>query len=66
MVTCADIFCTPGTMGQLAKLRPNTAEHAWRRNGHVRLDTPRGPGFGYRLDEIQRDLDPPVTRAGDV
>jgi hypothetical protein len=27
-----------------------------RRNGKVDLSTISGPGFGYRLDEIKRDL----------
>ena len=35
-----------------------------RRNGHLDLSTIRGPGFGYRLDEISRKLDVPVARCG--
>jgi L-alanine-DL-glutamate epimerase-like enolase superfamily enzyme len=31
-----------------------------RRAGHVDLRTLRGPGFGYRLDEIERELPPPA------
>jgi hypothetical protein len=27
-----------------------------RRNGKVDLSTLKGPGFGYRLNEIKRDL----------
>jgi len=27
-----------------------------RRNGQVDLSTLRGPGFGYRVNEIKRDL----------
>ena len=35
-----------------------------RRAGVVNLATLRGPGFGYRLDEIPRELPPPVEEAG--
>lgn len=31
-----------------------------RREGHVDLGTVAGPGFGYRLEEIERPLPPPV------
>jgi hypothetical protein len=31
-----------------------------RRNGSVTMDTLQGPGFGYRVDEITRDLPEPV------
>ena len=34
-----------------------------RRNGQVDLSTVQGPGFGYRLDEIDRDLPEPVVEA---
>ena len=34
-----------------------------RRGGKVNLSTLQGPGFGYRLDEIRRELPDPVTRA---
>jgi hypothetical protein len=32
-----------------------------RRNGRVDLSTLRGPGFGYRVDEIIRDLPAPAA-----
>ena len=32
-----------------------------RRNGQVDLSTIKGPGFGYRLDEIKRDLPEPAA-----
>jgi hypothetical protein len=32
-----------------------------RRNGVLDLSTIRGPGFGYRLDEIQRSLPAPAA-----
>ena len=32
----------------------------WRRDGKVDLSTLRGPGFGYRLDEIKRELPEPA------
>ena len=32
-----------------------------RRNGNVDLSTLKGPGFGYRLSEIKRDLPAPVV-----
>lgn len=32
-----------------------------RRNGSVDLSTIRGPGFGYRLEEIKRDLPAPAV-----
>ena len=34
-----------------------------RREGRVDLSTIRGPGFGYRLDEIDRPLGDPVVQA---
>ncbi len=37
-----------------------------RRDGCVRLDSIRGPGFGYRLEEIRRELPPAAAAAGDV
>lgn len=35
-----------------------------RRDGHLDLSTLSGPGFGYRLDEIARDIGEPAARAG--
>jgi len=35
-----------------------------RRGGTVELATLRGPGFGYRLEEIPRDLPPPAASSG--
>ncbi|HRZ36755.1 MAG TPA: enolase C-terminal domain-like protein, partial [Candidatus Paceibacterota bacterium] len=35
-----------------------------RRHGHVDLNTVRGPGFGYRLDEIRRTLPAPAAAFG--
>lgn len=35
-----------------------------RRNGHLRLDSLHGSGFGYRLGDIDRKLSPPVRRIG--
>lgn len=35
-----------------------------RRAGRVDLSTLDGPGFGYRLEEIDRDLPPPAFAAG--
>jgi hypothetical protein len=35
-----------------------------RRGGMMDLSTIRGPGFGYRLEEIQRELPKPVASAG--
>jgi len=32
-----------------------------RRGGEVDLSTISGPGFGYRLDEIRRDLPAPIA-----
>lgn len=34
-----------------------------RRDGHIDLGTLRGPGFGYRLNEIARDLPAPAAEA---
>lgn len=47
--------------------RPEAAVHPGlyqRRGGVVDLSTLRGPGFGYRLNEIQRELPPPVAGFG--
>lgn len=35
-----------------------------RRRGHLDLRSVQGPGFGYRVDEIQRQLDPPAVQYG--
>ena len=36
-----------------------------RRDGCIDLSTISGPGFGYRLDEIARDLPPPALQLGE-
>ena len=36
-----------------------------RRNGHLDLSTLRGPGYGYRLEEIKRQLPEPAVSIGD-
>jgi len=41
-----------------AKIHPGIYQ---RRNGQVNLSSIHGPGFGYRLDEINRQLPPPAT-----
>jgi len=41
-----------------AKIHPGIYR---RRNGRVDLSSIHGPGFGYRLDEIPRDLPPPAA-----
>lgn len=46
-----------------AKVHPGLYE---RRNGQLDLSSIRGPGFGYRIDEIDRTLDEPVVRCGIV
>ena len=43
-----------------AKIHPGLYQ---RRHGTLDLSTIEGPGFGYRLDEIERDLPPPVAEA---
>jgi hypothetical protein len=35
-----------------------------RRNGEIDLSTLRGPGFGYRVNEIRRELPAPAARFG--
>jgi L-alanine-DL-glutamate epimerase-like enolase superfamily enzyme len=37
-----------------------------RRGGMLNLPTIRGPGFGYRIDEINRELPPPMVEIGEV
>jgi L-alanine-DL-glutamate epimerase-like enolase superfamily enzyme len=47
--------------------RPEEAVHPGlyrRRNGQVDLSSLRGPGFGYRLDEIERRLPEPAAAYG--
>jgi hypothetical protein len=34
-----------------------------RRNGRIDLSTVIGPGFGYRLSEIDRELPEPAAQA---
>ena len=44
--------------------KPEAAVHPGlyrRRDGKVDLRSIRGPGFGYRLDEIDRTLPPPAS-----
>jgi len=48
----------PDASGPEARVHPGLYR---RREGHVDLMTIRGPGFGYRLDEIQRDLPEPAA-----
>jgi L-alanine-DL-glutamate epimerase-like enolase superfamily enzyme len=48
--------------------RPEAAVHAGlyqRRRGNVDLSTIAGPGFGYRLAEIRRELPEPAASCGD-
>jgi L-alanine-DL-glutamate epimerase-like enolase superfamily enzyme len=42
-----------------AKVHPGIYQ---RRNGVLDISTINGPGFGYRLDEIERELPPPVIQ----
>ncbi len=44
-----------------AKVHPGLYQ---RRHGTVDLSTLNGPGFGYRLKEIKRDLPPPAAVSG--
>jgi len=37
-----------------------------RRNGTVDISTVRGPGFGYRLERIKRELPEPEVVEGEV
>jgi L-alanine-DL-glutamate epimerase-like enolase superfamily enzyme len=37
-----------------------------RRNGWLDLATIRGPGFGYRIEEIHRELPQPMVEVGEV
>ena len=48
--------------------RPEAVVHPGlytRRNGKLDLSSIRGPGFGYRLDEIERVLPEPAAVAGE-
>jgi hypothetical protein len=45
--------------------RPEAAIHAdlyQRRRGMIQLASLQGPGFGYRLQEIRRELPPPAAQ----
>ncbi|WP_197527369.1 mandelate racemase/muconate lactonizing enzyme family protein [Pirellulimonas nuda] len=46
-----------------AKIHPGVYQ---RRDGRVDLSTIRGPGFGYRIDEIARQLPEPAASFGKV
>jgi len=46
-----------------AKVHPGVYK---RRNGQLELSTIQGPGFGYRIDEIDRSLGEPVVSCGTV
>ena len=37
-----------------------------RRGGLLDLSSIRGPGFGYRIDEIERELPPPMVEIGET
>jgi len=49
----------PAASAPEAKVHPGLYQ---RRRGNVDLASLGGPGFGYRLDEIERELPPPATR----
>jgi len=51
----------PAASGPEAQVHPGLYR---RCQGRVDLGTVRGPGFGYRLDEIQRELPPPAAQVG--
>jgi L-alanine-DL-glutamate epimerase-like enolase superfamily enzyme len=53
----------PGASRPEAEIHPGLYR---RRGGKLDLSTARGPGFGYRLAEIHRDLPPPAARAGSL
>jgi L-alanine-DL-glutamate epimerase-like enolase superfamily enzyme len=51
-----------------AASRPEAAVHPGlytRRDGTLDQSTIGGPGFGYRIDEIHRDLPPPMAEVGE-
>jgi hypothetical protein len=50
----------PEASNSEAKVHPGLYQ---RRHGTLDLSTIDGPGFGYRLDEIERELPPPVAEA---
>ena len=51
----------PAASAPEAKVHPGLYQ---RRQGNVDLSTVRGPGFGYRLEEIQRVLPEPAVALG--
>jgi len=51
----------PAASGAEAAVHPGLYR---RRAGTVDLSTVRGPGFGYRLAEMRRELPPPAVTAG--
>lgn len=51
----------PAASAPEARVHPGLYE---RRNGCVDLSSLRGPGFGYRTEEIQRALPEPAAQAG--
>jgi hypothetical protein len=51
----------PAASAPEAKVHPGLYE---RKQGMVDLATIKGPGFGYRLDEICRELPPASAEAG--
>jgi hypothetical protein len=51
----------PAASAPEAKVHPGLYQ---RRQGAIDLCTVRGPGFGYRLQEIGRALPPPDVAAG--
>jgi L-alanine-DL-glutamate epimerase-like enolase superfamily enzyme len=52
----------PGASSYEARVHPGLYK---RRDGRLDLSSIRGPGFGYRLDEIARPLPPAVIRCGE-
>ena len=51
----------PAASGAEAAVHPSLYR---QRAGTVDLSTVRGPGFGYRLAEMRRELPPPAVTAG--
>jgi hypothetical protein len=51
----------PEASSEEARIHPGLYQ---RRAGTIDLSTLRGNGFGYRLEEIRRELPPPVSVAG--